>query len=53
MKTIKVKKLSLSKSTITQLDNFAKNQVKGGRAPETRYSACAIDPCETGYVCKI
>jgi hypothetical protein len=53
MKTIKVKKLSLNKASIAQLDNLAQQQVKGGRAPETRYSACAIDPCETGYICKI
>ena len=53
MKTIKVKKLALNKTSIAQLDNFQKNQIKGGRRPETRETYCvaAGDNCATWVYC--
>ncbi len=52
MKTIKVKKLALNKTSIAQLDNFQKNQIKGGRRTETRQTYCNVgENCASWFYC--
>ncbi len=54
MKTIKAKKLTFTKTSIAQLDNFQKNQVKGGARLEIRETVGGkyVENCASWVYCE-